>query len=145
MPLSTRSASGAIAAASVLSIATLAEAHQLGLSRGSWTPQGARLEAELTLARAEVLLLAPAIDTDHDGAIGAAEAERAGPALQRALVDRIVVEADGAPCPGTVEAGPGWRSCTPTPVSPQRAPYARRPWTAPSSSSPAGPMRRPPV
>jgi hydrogenase/urease accessory protein HupE len=82
-------------------------AHEVGLSRGEYTLQGATVTAELTFAQREVAWLAPELDADHDEVLSAAELQRGATALTRSVVERIVVEGDGKACLGKLaSAGP---------------------------------------
>lgn len=89
-----------------------ARAHEVGLSRGVYVPNGAEVSAELTFARGELLTLIPALDGDNDGALTDAEMVAGTAALQpvvvgvqlladdqacaAALVDAALTEEDGA-------------------------------------------------
>jgi hydrogenase/urease accessory protein HupE len=81
-----------------------AEAHVIGVSIGDYTPDGSQVAAVLTMRADDALLAVPGLDSDGDGVVSAAELERAGPALKAAFVDALVVEADGARCPGLLVA-----------------------------------------
>lgn len=77
-----------------------AEAHKVGLSRGDYHLRGTNVEAELTFERTEVATLAPSADANHDGALDDAELAAARPLLDAALVGKVLVRGDGAPCVG---------------------------------------------
>ena len=77
-------------------------AHTVGLSRGVYTPDGAVLRAVLVLRGDEAALAIAGLDGDGDGHLSALEVDRALPALQGAFVDALAVQADGAPCKGTL-------------------------------------------
>ncbi len=87
-----------------------ARAHQVGLSRGVYTVDGAEVAARLTFARAELLGLAPELDGDADGArdgvLDAAELDHLGPTglalLQTRVIAAVELVADGQPCAGTI-------------------------------------------
>jgi len=78
-----------------------AQAHQVGLSRGVYTVDGATVAAELTFARGELRGLAPAVDRDGDGVLGDDELAGGGAALAE-VVAGTEVAADGQACPGTL-------------------------------------------
>jgi hydrogenase/urease accessory protein HupE len=92
-------------AAAALSFAARAPAHEVGLSRGTYTAAGDTVTAELVLSRKEAVSVVPELDADRDGKLTEAELTSARGALQKALVDRIRVSADGAPCPGALAEG----------------------------------------
>lgn len=93
----------AIAAAIVvITEASIADAHDVGLSRGDYALRGDVVSAELTLSGREIAGAAPELDPDHDGLITAEELARSRGALQRAIVDRARVTADGSACPGSL-------------------------------------------
>ena len=85
-------------------------AHQVGLSRGVYTVDGAEVTARLTFARAELLGLAPELDGDaegaRDGVLDAAELDHLGFAglalLQTRVVAAVELMADAGPCIGTL-------------------------------------------
>ncbi|GAC1351747.1 MAG: hypothetical protein NVSMB1_07780 [Polyangiales bacterium] len=80
-----------------------ASAHAIGASSGTYRIDAGRLVAELTLARREMVgvvkALAPKGDfviADHDLIMQRSE-------IERRIVSRIVVDGDGAPCPGALD------------------------------------------
>ena len=76
--------------AACLSVFALdAGAHEIGISQGQYTPSGESLRIELGLARGELLVAIPALDTDANGELGAAELE-AGHSLLVATLDQGV-------------------------------------------------------
>lgn len=77
-----------------------AAAHEVGLSRGVYTPSGPAVDAALTFARGELLALAPALDRDGDGALDDADLAAGRPLLQARVVDRLALAADDRPCAG---------------------------------------------
>jgi hypothetical protein len=80
-----------------------ASAHEVGLSRGDYTVTGRTVKAQLLFARRELAGLVAGLDADHDGAVTPAELAAGKEALEGALVGRIAIRGDGAPCPGTLE------------------------------------------
>jgi hypothetical protein len=84
----------------VLGTVGTAEAHVIGLSRGDYALDEARLHAVLTMRVDDALLVVPVLDADHDGVVSAPEIERAGAALKIAFVDALEVTGDGARCEG---------------------------------------------
>ncbi|MDI1484700.1 HupE/UreJ family protein [Polyangium sp. y55x31] len=81
----------------------VAEAHQVGLSRGEYKIDGATITAEIVFARREVLSLVRSMDEDGDGAISPTEIQHAREALGRAVVERVSVRAGEGVCPGTLD------------------------------------------
>ncbi len=96
---------GAVAVGIILFGSTAASAHQVGLSRGVYTANGASVDGELTFARAEMLALVPALDRGGDGTLDDADLAAGASALQARVVERVVLEADGRPCAGAVVRG----------------------------------------
>ncbi|HZF49294.1 MAG TPA: HupE/UreJ family protein [Polyangiaceae bacterium] len=93
-----------LAAALVMILPGLARAHEVGLSRGEYTVVGAVVSAEITFSRRELAGAVPELDPDRDGVLSGSEVEKAKGALHRAIVDRVKVSAEDAPCPGDLEA-----------------------------------------
>lgn len=79
-------------------------AHQVGLSRGEYSVAGAVVTAELTFAQREVAGLAGEADRDRNGALTDAELEAGREAIARVVVGGLVVEGDGAACPGKLDS-----------------------------------------
>ncbi len=98
-----RRRSAAALALGVGLVAAPARAHEVGLSRGDYTVDGARVKAQVVFARKELIGLVAGLDADHDGALTEAELAAGRDSIEGALVDRIRVEGDGVPCPGTLE------------------------------------------
>ena len=80
-----------------------AHAHEVGLSRGDYTADGPGVRADIIFARKELAGLVAGLDADHDGALTKAEVDAARDSIQGAVVGRIKVLGDGAPCAGTLE------------------------------------------
>jgi hypothetical protein len=93
----------ALALAAALVVAP-ARAHEVGLSRGDYVVEGARVTALVVFARKELIGLVAGLDADHDGALTPAELSAARDSIEGALVSRIRVQGDGVPCPGTLES-----------------------------------------
>ena len=85
--------------------ARVAAAHQVGLSRGVYTADGATIDGELTFARAELLALAPALDRGLDGALDDADLAAGAAILQDRVVARVELAADDRPCVGAALRG----------------------------------------
>jgi hypothetical protein len=98
-----RRAAGSAAALAVGFLAARAEAHEVGLSRGEYVVEGASLRVEIVFARKEVIGLVAGLDADHDGALTPAELSAGRASIEGALVGRLRVKGDGAPCPGTID------------------------------------------
>jgi hypothetical protein len=96
-------AAGAALAAGAL-VTARAGAHEVGLSRGDYAVSGTEVRAELIFARKELIGLVAGLDADHDGVLTNGEIDAARGAIEGALVGRVKVQGDGAPCPGTLTA-----------------------------------------
>jgi hypothetical protein len=95
----------AVAAALIALLASpSARAHSVGISRGDYTLAGAVLEAELSFAEEELRDLVPRLDGDGDGDVDARELEGARAALDRAIVEPIVVRGSRGRCPGALSS-----------------------------------------
>jgi hydrogenase/urease accessory protein HupE len=81
----------------------VASAHAIGLSRGEYAFDGSRAAVTLTFARGDVLSLAPSMDADGDGTLTAGELERGRDSLMPGVVEKLSVEAGGAPCRGGLQ------------------------------------------
>ncbi len=92
-----------LAALGVLLSAAFARAHQVGLSRGDYRWDGVTVTAELVFARRELAGLVKSLDDDGDDTLTPVEVQRAREPLARAVVDRIEVRSEGAPCKGTLD------------------------------------------
>ena len=91
----------------ILVVPRAASAHKVGLSRGDYALRGAVVDAELVFEKGELAQLAPSADTNKDGALDRAELSAGKAAIEAAVVARIEVKGDAAPCPGTlVDAAP---------------------------------------
>jgi hypothetical protein len=93
---------GAIATA--IAAASIAIAHQVGLSRGDYSLVGNVVQAELVFARGELISTVPDLDANGDGRLTPDEVDAARARLEATIVKRVVVTADGAPCPGQLTA-----------------------------------------
>ncbi len=93
----------AFAAALVLSIATPAHAHTVGLSRGEYALSGGKLTVALKLARGELATAIAGLDTNRDGTVDEAEVAAGGDALRAGLVDHLVVHDGDRACPATLD------------------------------------------
>ncbi len=85
--------------ACVLLVGARAEAHAVGLSQATYALHGASVEAQMTLARGELLGAVPELDPRHTGVIDAGALEAARPALARVFAARLAVARGGARCP----------------------------------------------
>jgi hypothetical protein len=90
---------GAAALAALL-VAAPALAHEVGLSRADFAADGPAIRADVAFARRELASLVAGLDRDHDGALSAAEIEAGRDSLEGAVIGRIKVLGDGAPCAG---------------------------------------------
>jgi hypothetical protein len=80
-----------------------ASAHVIGVSRGEYTPRGARVGVELTMRADDAALAVPRLDANGDGRVTAAEIDGAKAALAAAFVGGLTVLGNGAPCAGSLE------------------------------------------
>lgn len=85
-------------AAPVVLVAGAAEAHQVGLSRGTYRLVDTNLQVGLTFARRELATLAPAADANHDDTVDEAELRANGRAIGDRLGALVRVAAAGRPC-----------------------------------------------
>jgi hypothetical protein len=99
-----RLAAVVLAFVALLLLARTAAAHVIGVSLGDYSPDGGRVRAVLTMRADDAILAVPGLDADGDGVVSPSELDRAAPALKAAFVDALVVEADGARCPGSLDA-----------------------------------------
>ncbi|MCK6550775.1 HupE/UreJ family protein [Myxococcota bacterium] len=79
-------------------------AHSVGVSRGDYTLDGAVLSAELSFAKDELRERVPELDASADGDVDAAELERAGPFIERAILEPIIVRTPAGRCVGALSA-----------------------------------------
>ena len=77
-------------------------AHAVGVSSGEYRLLGKVLYGDIGMAGREVARWLPAIDTDHDGSIDAAELASGREAVARAVVGGVTVSADAKTCPGAL-------------------------------------------
>jgi hypothetical protein len=80
-----------------------AEAHEVGLSRGGYIVDGARVRVQVAFARKELISLVAGLDGDHDGLLTDDELVAGRGSIEGALVGRIKVTGDAAPCRGRLE------------------------------------------
>ena len=92
-----------VAGAAMLLPARTASAHAVGVSSGEYRVVGDVLYGDLGMANRELARWLPAVDTDHDGAVDAAEMTAGRNAVDRALMSGIQVDNGGQPCPGSVD------------------------------------------
>ncbi len=87
----------------LLALPAVVHAHRLGLSRGEYRVAGPRVEASLSLARAELLAIASTLDRDGDEQLSDAEARAGATIYQRRIVDAIVITAGERRCDGALQ------------------------------------------
>ena len=78
-------------------------AHAVGVSSGEYRLDGKILYGDLGMAGRELARLLPALDTDHDGAIGTDELTAGHDAVARVFATGLTVSADARPCPETLD------------------------------------------
>ena len=89
-------------AAALITLATPAQAHTIGLSRGEYRVAGDSLDVTLALARGEVAAAVPSLDPEGDGALDQARIAAAEAVLHRDMIAKIRVTANEAPCEGSL-------------------------------------------
>jgi HupE / UreJ protein len=78
-------------------------AHAVGVSSGEYRLDGKILYGDLGMAGRELARLLPAIDSDHDGAIGTDELTAGHDAVARAFIGGLTAKAGAHPCTGTLD------------------------------------------
>ncbi len=91
-----------LAVALLFSASAEGNAHEVGLSRGTYTVDGEVVVVDLVMAQREAASAAPELDADHNGNVSTDELDAGRAALQKNIVDRVRVTADGKPCGGKV-------------------------------------------
>jgi len=99
-----RAALAVLVAALLLTLASPAGAHAVGLSRGAYDVQDGVVRADLTFARADVVALVPGLDSRGEGVVSRADVERARAELERVIVGGVSVSADAQACAPHLEA-----------------------------------------
>ena len=124
---------GALGLGAVAAVALLwpraALAHEVGLSRGDFAAaDGAAVRADVAFARRDFAGLVAGLDADGDGAVTQAEIDAGRDSIQGAIVSRIKITGDGAPCVGELvrvelaeQDGVSVRALYRCPHRPQRA------------------------
>jgi hydrogenase/urease accessory protein HupE len=80
-----------------------ASAHAIGLSRGEYVANGAKVTATLVLARGEAAALVSGLDANIDGQITDAEVQAARTSIETKLLGGVAVSGDGARCRATLD------------------------------------------
>ncbi len=80
-----------------------AGAHDVGLSRGDYELAAGVLTVHATFLQGELRGVMNGLDADDDGTVTAAELDHARAKVADAVVPRIVVQAGGVACPGTLD------------------------------------------
>ena len=93
----------AVAIATVVALVLLlvgrsAFAHAIGVSKGDYAVAGKVVSIQTTFARGEITPLVPSLDPDKTGTIEASAVTRAYPEIERLVMAKIVVRADGQKC-----------------------------------------------
>ncbi len=87
----------------MLVLVSRAAAHEVGLSRGTYSIAGDRVQAEVVLSRRELTSIVPSLDADHDGQVTDEEIASARAAIAKAIVDRIQIHSSDDLCPGALD------------------------------------------
>jgi len=89
-------------AAALITLATPAQAHTIGLSRGEYHVAPDGLDVTLALARGDVAAAVPSLDPDGDGALDEARLAASEALLNRDMIAKIRVTAKDGPCEGSL-------------------------------------------
>jgi hydrogenase/urease accessory protein HupE len=89
----------AIVLAWLASAPRVAEAHQVGLSRGEYILTGDQLDIELGFAHRDLAAAFPALDTDGDGVLSAREVEGGSAVIDHDLLGALHITSGKQPCP----------------------------------------------
>lgn len=81
---------------------SIAFAHSVGISRGTYHLREQIVNTDLVFARPEIISTLPMIDSNRDGDLSAMEAQASHALLQNEIVNRIRVSAGGARCQGVI-------------------------------------------
>ena len=73
-------------------------AHAIGVSQGRYVIDGESLQVEIGMARGELLVALPTLDTDADGELAADELEAGHSDVLDALGTGVIVQRDGRAC-----------------------------------------------
>jgi hydrogenase/urease accessory protein HupE len=79
-----------------------AEAHQAGLSRGTYRVEQARVVSEMTFQNGELAAAVPGADANRDGALSEEELKAGHPQIEALVVGRLEVRGDERVCPGVL-------------------------------------------
>lgn len=79
-----------------------AEAHQIGLSRGTYRAQERAVDAEMTFQNGELAAAVPGSDADKSGSLDEAELKAAQARIEEVIVKKTLVLGDDQPCPGAI-------------------------------------------
>jgi hydrogenase/urease accessory protein HupE len=82
---------------------TSAQAHIVGISRGSYRLVDTNVEAELIFARPELITIIPQLDANLDGTLSEVEVTNAHNAIATTIVQNIAIRTPTAPCTGTLQ------------------------------------------
>ncbi len=85
-----------------LAFPSQANAHQIGLSKGTYTLQAEILWIEWDLARADLLSILPQIDTNRNKDLSAEELQAAQTPIAALFAKRVLVWQDKTPCTATL-------------------------------------------
>jgi len=87
----------------VLFAFTSAQAHTVGISRGTYRVIGTTVEAELIFARPELSTAIPQLDANLDGTLSEVEVTGARSAIATTIVQNVAIRTLTAPCAGTLQ------------------------------------------
>ncbi len=87
-----------------LALALPAVAHQVGISRGTYTARDGKVLAHVALSRLEIVTSVDGIDANQDGRLSADELASKRSAVEAIFVGKTHVTANGTACPGKLES-----------------------------------------
>jgi hydrogenase/urease accessory protein HupE len=81
---------------------TVVEAHQAGLSRGTYRVEQARMVSEMTFQNGELAAAVPGADANRDGMLSEEELKAGNPQIEALVVAHLEVRGDERVCPGVL-------------------------------------------
>jgi hydrogenase/urease accessory protein HupE len=81
----------------------VASAHAVGVSSGEYRVEGKVLYGDIGMAARDFAHWLPALDTNHDGTVGAEELTAGREKLARAVQTGLIVREGGKDCPGALD------------------------------------------
>ena len=100
--MSAARAAACLALLAIVLCAARASAHDVGLSRGAYVVDGARITAEVTMSDRELGSLDVDLDVNDDEKVTQSDLDETHPLLDKAIVGRIELRGDGKSCAGHI-------------------------------------------